>query len=637
MGHGSNMFRCGLVHSSGVVFLGTYGPAPGLIWKYDPGAGTLEQVAAPGEYQLDCMVEAPDGKVYIGTAYGGIVYQLDPKTGAVRSLGSPPVDSTSWIFTMIRTSAGEIYGAKGVGLFRLDWRAERLEPLGIVPGDHSTPPPNASSPITRMLGERPDGTLLGDTNRWLFRFRPDTGAVDLVADMLARDPACYALFLPVNAPAGRDAYFCVYSRFSGRQVRDPLYVLRDGAEAPEPVPLAGMAGDLAGHPCWYREGDRNLLLMQTWDEAAQQSHLYACDPEAGRVAWEWRRDTHEPGGNWLPGPGGTLYYFTFTRLLRADPATQTFVQVATNPTPAECRCLAMSPQGVLGTDTYDLGYAFTRDPGTGELRSHGKVWFDDHRCNYGPAAFAGEGGRYLLANHSEGMPALWVTDTRTNHHQRVGPSAAQLMRLNDGTVWGTEGPNPPATAFDAQTCWLPAWRTRSGRLFRYVPGAAAVEPAPRPEACGPLAEHPLQPDSVIAAVGDELWAVSHEGWTAKRVLAMPRGIEALCTGVRGRVSFALLVDGSLWRLSPGRQGGLVSERVAEGFGAAERGFFALASGKVIGATATGDLHVYDTTTGQASRVPGPPPLPAGPAVDPEADAWYFADRTVLRYELGETP
>src|ERR671915_1770229 len=72
MGTGSNMFRSALVHSSGAVFIGTYGPQPGIIWEYDASTGgDLTKVAAPGEYQLDCMVEAPNGRVYIGTAYNG--------------------------------------------------------------------------------------------------------------------------------------------------------------------------------------------------------------------------------------------------------------------------------------------------------------------------------------------------------------------------------------------------------------------------------------------------------------------------------------------------------------------------------------------------------------------------------------
>src|SRR5205809_7706581 len=69
LGTGTNFFRTGLAHSSGVVYLGTYGPAPALVWKYDPATQQLTKLGAPGEYQLDSMVEAPDGKVFIGTAY----------------------------------------------------------------------------------------------------------------------------------------------------------------------------------------------------------------------------------------------------------------------------------------------------------------------------------------------------------------------------------------------------------------------------------------------------------------------------------------------------------------------------------------------------------------------------------------
>ena len=47
MGRGSNMFRCGIVHSSGRVFIGTYGPPPGIIWRYDPDAGELTKIVVP--------------------------------------------------------------------------------------------------------------------------------------------------------------------------------------------------------------------------------------------------------------------------------------------------------------------------------------------------------------------------------------------------------------------------------------------------------------------------------------------------------------------------------------------------------------------------------------------------------------
>ncbi|MBP1990970.1 hypothetical protein [Paenibacillus eucommiae] len=94
----------------------------------------LMRFGSPGEYQLDCMVEAPNGKIYIGTAYDGLVYEMNPITGEIRNLGSPPVDSTPWIFTMICTRDGEIYGWKresaidGNGC--KDLHSNRIEPVG---------------------------------------------------------------------------------------------------------------------------------------------------------------------------------------------------------------------------------------------------------------------------------------------------------------------------------------------------------------------------------------------------------------------------------------------------------------------------------------------------------------------------
>ena len=79
VGYGSKFFRCFVEHSSGVVYIGTYGPQPAIVWKYDPKEGTIKKVGEPGEYQLDSMVEGPNGMVYIGTAYSAFVYRLDPR------------------------------------------------------------------------------------------------------------------------------------------------------------------------------------------------------------------------------------------------------------------------------------------------------------------------------------------------------------------------------------------------------------------------------------------------------------------------------------------------------------------------------------------------------------------------------
>jgi len=651
MGRGTNMFRCGLVHSSGAgsaagaVFLGTYGPPPALVWRYSPTTGELTRVAAPGEYQLDCMVEAPDGMVYLGTAYNGLVYRLDPATGDVESLGSPPIDSTPaspqapWIFTMICTSRGEIYGAKGVGLFRLDWRQQRLEAIGVVPGDHHTLHPSRSSPIIRQLEEAPDGTIWGDTNRWLFRFHPDTGQIEPLSDMANVDPACYALFLPSGRRPSADAFFCLYSRFSGQAVRDRLYVCRAEGGEVHPVRLPRLRGDLSGHPAWWTDGQRPVLLMQTWEEERQRAHLAEVDPQSGQVLGEWSRDSHEPGGNFLMGSGREFYFFTFTKLYRADTEARRLEEVAQNPTPVECRCLAVSPRGRLGTDTYDLGYAFTLDLATGVSHSHGKVWADDHRANYGPAAFAGRTGHYFLANHGEAMPGLWVTDTHTNRHWRAGEPAIQLVRFGDGSVWGTQGPNPPTIAFDPEVCWTPAWQARPGRLFRYRPGARQVEVIEETGEVGALAEAPGRAGRLLAVMGQELLVYDLRAGQVVQRLVLPGECAAAASHARRR-AYLLLAEGTLLACRPAAGGKVTLDVAARGFGPADRGFFVLPrSGAVVGVSADGGLCLWraDRTRsgGDATvcHLQAPVPLPAGPAVDPLEDAWYFAHRSVVRYSL----
>jgi streptogramin lyase len=447
IGTGTRTFRCGLAHSSGAVYLGTYGPQPAVVWKYHPDKGKLVQVGAPGEYQLDCMVEAPDGKIYIGTAYNALVYQLDPATDKIKSLGSPPLDSTPWIFNMVCTKKGEIYGAKGVGLFRLDWKNERLEAIGLVPGNHQTIGPNASNPIVRMLVEDAEGNIWGDTNRQLFKF-----------------------------------------------------------------------------------------------------------------IWNLK---------------------------------------------------------------------------TGARQDHGKVWADDHRSNYGPAAFAGRAGRYFVGNHSEGMPSLWVTDTETDEHWRVGAAAVQLIALRDGTVWGTTGRNPATMAFQPGACWIPQWQAEPGILFRYLPGAKTVEAFAGIGKVGILVEAPGENSAILAAQGNQVLIL--DATKAEPVGSLPLKSPPIAAAAdpAGTVAYFLLKDGALIRCNSTGQGQLELTEAAGKFGPAERGFFVLPKSKrVIGVTASGQVTVFDPATAQVQTLPGPAPLSSGPAVDPEEDAWYYASNTVIKFALG---
>ena len=98
-GTGSKMFLGACLHSNGRIYIGTYGPPPALIWEYNPETDVLRELAAPGEYQLRRLLEGSDGMIYIGTAYTGLVYRLDPASGEVTTVGMPlrsTEQSTRW-------------------------------------------------------------------------------------------------------------------------------------------------------------------------------------------------------------------------------------------------------------------------------------------------------------------------------------------------------------------------------------------------------------------------------------------------------------------------------------------------------------------------------------------------------------
>lgn len=636
MGTGSNMFRSGIVHSSGRVFIGTYGPQPAMVWQYDPATQALTRVGTPGEYQLDSMVEAPNGKIYIGTAYNGLVYELDPETGSIRDLGTPPIDTVPWIFTMICTRDGEIYGAKGVGLFHLDWRTGKMESCGVVPGPHDVPG-IVTGAVTRTLEERPDGVLWGDTNRWLYTFDPRTREITPVADIVALDDACYAVIHALGKSPVMDVYFQVYSRFTGRVPKHKFFVCRTATGAIEPLHIDGLDG-FTWINSWWHDGEASRLLITHLAPEEVRGTIAVVDVEKQQVVERWTVDTNDRPPQRIPG--GHLWFTSLARgtLYKADPERKHLDVMATNPVPTECRCLAASPDGRLGTDTYDCGFAFTRRIDSETFTDHGPVWIDDHRCNYGPAVFAGEQGRYLLANHGENVEVskLWVTDVETNRHWRVGPSVLQLVRFKDGTVWGTLGANPPWLHFDESICWTPAWQSRPGTLFRYKAGAEQVEIYEAAGEVGALAELPGGSGQLVFGFENKLCVYDTNHYQVTDVTTLPSPILAVTADYRGQQVWVVLEDGAVWGCEAATEEEITATQRAKGFGSVNRGCFVLPqSGYLIGVGSDGLVSVFDPATGSVSTIPGPVPLPAGPAVDPVEDAWYSVDRRVVKYWLND--
>jgi hypothetical protein len=515
----------------------------------------------------------------------------------------------------------------------MDWETDRFEGIGLVPGDHGTLGPNASEPIARRLEEAPDGTLWGDTNRWLFRFDPESREIEPLADMVSVDDACYGLFLPYGPEPTQDCHFAIFSRFSGPDVGTPFYAYRTEKKRVEPQAIDGWVGSVVGHPEWWRNGGANRLLVPTWDADAELLTVAVVDPFGEKLVERWEVEGNPTTAGLLPGGG--LYFLSGMTGGLMEAEAGRLKMVAENPIPVECRCLGASPGGVLGTDTNDCGHAFTLDMASGTRQDHGKVWRDDHRCNYGPAAFAGHDGRYFLANHSQGMPSLWVTDTTTDRHWKAGEPAVQLERLTDGTVWGTVGPNPTTMEFEPGRSWVPSWQAGRGALFRYRPGERQAETLEQFPEVGPLTEAPAGGGHVLMACGSRLVVYDPERGEVIAEMDLPGEPAALSRDGSRSTAYLLLEDETLWSVrQEGNSPGLALTRVAEGFGSHERGFFVLPeSGRVIGIAVTGTVTVFDPENGALGRIDGPVPLPAGPAVDPAIDAWYFADRSVSRYTL----
>jgi hypothetical protein len=96
--------------------------------------------------------------------------------------------------------------------------------------------------------------------------------------------------------------------------------------------------------------------------------------------------------------------------------------------------------------------------------------------------------------------------------------------------------------------------------------------------------------------------------------------------------YLVLADASLLSAVVAADGTLATKRLAADFGPVDRGCFLLPqSGCLVGVADDGSVKRFDPRTGAIVRVKGSVPPPAGPAVHPTEDAWYFAGRHVLRY------
>ncbi|TMQ31025.1 MAG: hypothetical protein E6K70_23375 [Planctomycetota bacterium] len=452
--------------------------------------------------------------------------------------------------------------------------------------------------------------------------------------MVAYDDACYGIMHSLGESPFQDLYFQVYSRFSGRTPKWPFGICRASTGNIEPLRIQGLEGKC--WPCgWWQEVQRPHWLVAQSDSESGKSSVAVVDVLNHRVVERWAIPGREMPPARLAGPGLWLISSARGTLYRADPERKQLVPVCVNPKPVACRCLAASPLARLGVYTYDCGFAFTLDLKSGKVADHGRVDFDDHRCVFGPAVFAGTDGRYLVANRGDTLPRLGVSDLEANRHWPVGETAIQLVRMLDGTVWGTQGSVPGGdTEFAPARSWNPGWAARPGKLFRYRPGERHVEAMPDMMPVGPLAEAPGRPGSLLIGLHERIFVFDSKARKAVAETKLPAAAAALVTDMASSVAYVVLSDGSLWSCRIGKAEQLTTERLATDFGSGARGCFLLPrTRRLIGIGPDGTVTVFDPGKRTVARVKGPVPLAAGPAVHPAEDVWYFADRRVLEYAL----
>jgi streptogramin lyase len=111
------------------------------VFRFDPATGRLEVL--PHELpslwnrqvlgRADAWAVAPDGGIYGGSAGDGLLFRLDPDTGAVTNLGSPA--SLPRLRGLVFAADGRLYGIAGAApkptrLFRYDPRSGGFRDLG---------------------------------------------------------------------------------------------------------------------------------------------------------------------------------------------------------------------------------------------------------------------------------------------------------------------------------------------------------------------------------------------------------------------------------------------------------------------------------------------------------------------------
>jgi diguanylate cyclase (GGDEF)-like protein len=181
-GLSDNLVRSALIDSVGRLWVGTNAGGLNLV---DPERGTV--VAFPVEEnnpkalphpRVDALIEAPDGRVWVGT-FGRGSWALDTSTGVFAPVATGEDRAGSRTITALeRGSAQTIWLGTEAGLYRCE--ADRLSCVAIT----VAPAGLANVRIRAVLDDARGVVWLG-TDTGLVKYQPATGASERVAPMPA--------------------------------------------------------------------------------------------------------------------------------------------------------------------------------------------------------------------------------------------------------------------------------------------------------------------------------------------------------------------------------------------------------------------------------------------------------------------
>jgi hypothetical protein len=151
---------------------------------------------------------------------------------------------------------------------------------------------------------------------------------------------------------------------------------------------------------------------------------------------------------------------------------------------------------------------------------------------------------------------------------------------------------------------------------------------------GPILEAPGQSAGVLVGMGKKIGLYVPKLGKVVAEHGLPSPLAAMALDSKGGLTYLILSDGTLLSCSISGNQSLVVTNLGVRFGQTDRGCFVLPqSRRLVGIGKDGTVGIFDPRTRAIQNLEGPTPLPAGPAVHFAEDAWFFADRQVIRCSM----